>query len=232
MIPVSYLRGGGSRAPREDEHLDLLPDGTCQVWRTVATRRVGRFAPQLDEPTGVALEAAITAAMEEGPFGLPPGPGAAEETVVLGGEDEEPVEAVLPSSAEPGGPWGELLGVLRQLVDRAIEHPVAAVELMMSPNVDTLTLRHAGTEALDLSDGPMSIEVVPIDADGSGDGGWSVEIPTPAGCLGTGWSAEVPLEHPLTPPPGGRLAVLCRLAVLTDGYAKSVAVHAAERPAS
>ena len=139
---VSYRRQGG-HPPPDRELLEVSPDGSFTMWRTIARAfdpptPVGRFAGTIDPDTLERLRAATEDAERAGDLTeeLPAG-SAVEETAV--GKRR----ATLPHTASPDGPWGQLLRRVRPLLVELTASPQAAVGLRLG---DELRLVQLGAE--------------------------------------------------------------------------------------
>ena len=234
--PLVALRRSGGRAPADDELLDVLGDGTFTARRTVGGARIGRFAGGLTprELAGLARDASRAAATGDAEIRTPID-GATEVIEVAG------ATARLGSN-EPGpGTWRALVERCRRLVrERVTDDPVAALELVGT--LGTASLRHAGTEPLDVDLASIAVQVVRMEANGVPDGRWSAQPPRPAGdglaesrppvrwvSVGPGWEQPLPFGHGLEPAPGGWLQVRVFLRV-RDGAVRSARLYVGVGP--
>ena len=183
----------GSAPPPERELLAVEDDGSFTMWRSSGFV-VGRFAGRL--PDVEPLWALVAATAEVDPpstTALPPG--ASGEKVIVG-EVTASVEARRPVD----GPWGALVDAARELLDRLIDQPLAAIAATL-PSPELVRLAHAGSEpfavefenaalAVDLwRDGQLAGQVERRDL-GAGHvdagAGWSWDLPVGLDASGGG----------------------------------------------
>jgi len=122
------LQRWGGRPPRDDELLEIDPDGTFRMRRTVgpATRPatpVGRFGGMLPAASRKAL-ADLAARLEDAPAERNPLPmdASVDELTVDGAGGT----AAGPAGIAFSGAWGELAQVLRGMLVDLAAHPLAA----------------------------------------------------------------------------------------------------------
>ena len=186
MTPLTFRRTSDA-PPREHEILEIAADGSFALWRSVG-EAVGRFAgaaPELDR-----LEAEVEAALDARPAGtdeLPPD--ASLERIEIGD-----TTVGFAADRTPAGPWGTLVERLRALMSDLIDHPLAALVLVVDDPAMP-RLEHRGTEPLMLQlVQPVAIATVwrngehvatvrgaadRIGAEEAGPG-WYLDIPVPA----------------------------------------------------
>jgi hypothetical protein len=221
------LQRWGGRPPRDDELLEIDPDGTFRMRRTVGpTTRpatpVGRFGGVLPAASRKVL-ADLAARLE----------GASAERNPLpmdASMDELTVDGAAGTAAGPAGiafsgAWGELAQVLRGMLVDLAAHPVAAIVLARSDG--GLLLEHRGSEELDLVVTELVVSFgstaaparVPGDAITGGSSGSAFQA-------GPGWAVRLPIALPAAP------ATLIRVEGLLvgDGTLWRPAVLELERP--
>jgi len=142
--PLIRLQRWGGRPPRDDELLEIDPDGTFRMRRTVgpATRPatpVGRFGGMLPAASRKAL-ADLAARLEDAPAERNPLPmdASVDELTVDGAGGT----AAGPAGIAFSGAWGELAQVLRGMLVDLAAHPLAAIALASSD--EGLRLEHLG----------------------------------------------------------------------------------------
>lgn len=189
---VSYQRRGGT-PPSDHEMLDVSPDGSFRLWRSVVRDTsppvIGAFAGALEAAERQALELAVRACRSASAVDLAPPAGAAVEKVDVAGRRSTWAE-----DASPPEPWGTLAVRLRALVTSLTRHPVAAVAL--EHDATTARLRHIGVEPLelDLSQGVTVRAIRWVDALPAGE--WRAPAEGPGSVsAAAGWSFELPFAH-------------------------------------
>ena len=227
MSGVAFSRISGSPPPAR-ELLSIRPDGSWSAWRSVG-RAAGRFAG----PGGPGTQGARIVELAE--------PAAGAEAPDLG---DQPMDTTIDRvevdgrsvavgyRAEPDGPWGELLAACRGLLKDAIDHPVAAIALVIV-GPDALRLEHRGTE-------PLRVDLTGLRGEGTvwTDAGEYLTRGLPRVAEGgpggaveasPGWSADIVLEG-LDPSKPGNLVVTMTLAVEDEGERVPVALSAGRAP--
>ncbi len=221
------LQRWGGRPPRDDELLEIDPDGTFRMRRTVgpATRpatAVGRFGGVLPAAHRKVL-VDLAARLEGAPAERHPLPmDASIDELTIDGAGGT---AVGPAGITFGGAWGELAGVLRgMLVDLAAD-PVAAIALVSHDG--GLLLEHQGSEELDLVATELVVSLgsmapparVPGAAITPGSSGSTFRA-------GPGWAVRLPVALPASAVPAIRVEGL----LVGDGTLWRPAVLELERP--
>ena len=219
---VAYRRSGG-REPADDERLDVWPDGRFAARRTVGGRRIGRFAGQLGDGALSDLGSKASAVAAAGDVAVPTPMDGATVSVLVGGR-----EARVGSNEQIEGPWGLLISALKGLLDGdAVARPVAALELMASAS--EASLRHVGSEPLEVDTSSVAVRAVRLDAQGLVLGRWQGSA-APAQVEDTrttttptwtttapGWELELPFRHGLELTRDDWLQVWVTLAVRDGG---------------
>jgi hypothetical protein len=227
---VSFSRVSGSPPPAR-ALLEVHADGSWTAWRSIGLA-VGRFAAEggAESPGARIIELGEATAGADAPeLGDQPLDTTIDRVAVDGRS------VAVGYRAEPDGPWGELLAACRELLDKATDHPVAAIGLaIVAP--DRLRLEHHGEMPIrvDLSGlrgegtvwtdaGEYLARGVPrLGGDEREGSGGQVEA-------GPGWSADIVLEG-LDPSTPGNLVVTMTLAVEDNGQRVPVALSAGRAP--
>ena len=159
-VLVRYGSSGG-RPPRDDERLEVTPDGAWTARRTLGGRRVGRFAGELDPDALAALAAEVAAVAGSGEVVVPtPRHGATEAVDVAG------AAATLGSNEDAPGAWRALVERLRGLVkDEVVASPVAALDLEAS--VDAARIVQRGPEEVRLEPATLRLRIRRVAPDGT-----------------------------------------------------------------
>jgi hypothetical protein len=219
---LRYTRSGG-RQPSDDETLSVAPDGAFEARRTVAGRRVGRFAGILAARELAALARDAARASSAGDATVPTPREGATEVLAAGG-----AEIRLGSNERAPAAWRPLVERVRKLVkERVTVDPVAALEL--DAGADAARLCHVGTEPLEVDLTSLSVRVVRMAADGTVMGRWQAptaaapgDASRPAWTVAEPtWVHDIPLAHGLLPEAGEWLQVSIVLRLRDGG------VHAA-----
>jgi hypothetical protein len=180
--------------PPERELLTVEDDGTFTMWRSFGPSVVGRFGGTVPDADALAGLVAATAGVE------PPSPGEVEPDASV----EVTTTAGATFEAEAGGrlagPWGELIGRCRELLDALLDQPVAAVRGTLRED-GTFHLSHEGADELPIELGALDVRVVrwddgveqataqsrPTDLSHVDAGpGWELDIPFDPSVFGTG----------------------------------------------
>jgi hypothetical protein len=219
---VRFRRSGGI-SPRDDERLDVASDGSFEAHRTVGGARIGTFAGQLASATLRRLQADVAAIRDATDLEIATPRDGATEYVEAGGRT-----ARIGSNERPTGSWKALIGRLRRLLeDDVVEAPNAAIELTASPTA--ASLRHAGSEPLDVDLASAVIRVVRLADDGRVLDRWGhdpqaavVEDSLEAAGArhapdwtraGIGWSRDLPFGHSLEMAAADTLQVWVEVAI-------------------
>jgi len=221
------LQRWGGRPPRDDELLEVDPDGTFRMRRTVgpATQPatpVGRFGGVLP-----AASRKVLADLEARLLGAP----AERHPLPMDASmDELTIDGAIGTAAGPagitfGGAWGELAEVLRGMLVDLAAHPVAAIALASSDG--SLVVEHQGSEELDLVATELVVSFgstapparVPGAAITAGPSGSAFRA-------GPGWAVRLPVALPGAPVPVIRVEGL----LVGDGTLWRPAVVELERP--
>jgi hypothetical protein len=229
---VSFRRSGG-REPSDDERLDVWPDGRFEARRTVGGRRIGRFAGELDEADLADLEGKAAAAAGAGDVNVAtPMDGATVSVIVAGAE-------LRAGSNEPlDGPWGDLVGGVKSLLDGPVlGAPVAGLEL--DATASQAVLRHIGDAPLEVDTASVAVRAVRLDAQGAVLGRWQgtaapaqvEDAPRTAAATwvtaDAGWELDLPFRHGLELTLDDRLQVWVTLQVRDASERRSARLFAA-----
>ncbi len=219
---VRYSRSGGRTPPRDRERLEISPDGTFAMWRSIGSAShppspIGRFAGALDPALVAQLRREVAAAAQAGDLNVTPPPDAAIETIEVGD-----VRARLGIHEEPAGPWGALTQRLRQLLRDLADYPQAAIALEVILGGQGARLVHRGEEPFHIDLRFLTTRAVlwhgfsvegdwrPSEGLGSAGGdlmadlAWSPDLPVDYGLdvaegeelvAGPGWSLDLPFDH-------------------------------------
>lgn len=205
---LRFRRAGGT-TPADDEELVVHADGTFTARRTVAGRRIGRFAGTLPGASLRRLRAAADAIADAADVEIPTPRHGATEVLELGGRTLR-----LGSNERAPQPWRTLLDRIRSVVeDDVVELPEAAVELVADAR--TAALAHAGSEPIEVDLGSIGVRLVRVDADGLAvarwhgrpgdrlvDDGESIVAVPGWVTAGPGWRVSLPFDHPMELAPG------------------------------
>ncbi len=171
------------------ETLDVDPDGSWRVWRSVG-QAIGRFGGSGD---AAAAGQRIVMLAEAATDTDPPGPGDASADTTWDTIEVGSTSLRLPYRAAPDGPWGELLAACRGLLDDAIASPKAAIGMtLMAP--DRVRLEHRGDEPLPIELGAASVEATAWTADGAFIASGSGRVAADHVDAGPGWAIDVDLD--------------------------------------
>jgi hypothetical protein len=209
MTLVSYHRGGGL-APADDESMVVADDGTYTVVRTVGGPRVGHFAGRLEPGELEALSAAVGGV--SGDVSTPGDlDGARERIDVAGGI------AQIGDHDRPEGAWGELVALVRPLLDRLSTSGQTA-GLLLKANPTKVQVQSVGDEVFDIDTGSLGLTVVAARS----DGGTADRYDAPRGAssfvtAGPGWHYVIDLPRRVDPPPGGYLRATVAVPVRRAG---------------
>jgi hypothetical protein len=194
--------------PPARELLALDADGSLSMWRSVA-RAVGRFRGTREDADALAA-LARAAATTPIPASRELQPDTTADHLEVDG-----ATLVLGEWDRLDGPWGALLSHCRELLDRLLDHPVAALALVqVSPT--TVRLEHLGEDVLPIELGAALVQVE-IRRDGLPAGGSDpVELEGPRIETGPGWTAEVTVPD-FPRQPGDRLLATASLVADDEG---------------
>ena len=153
LLIVRRLRTGGF-PPSANEKVVTVDDGRLAVWRSTGVQVAGSFIGQLEADESESIQALARHCVETGDIQRPPPPDAAIDTVMLEG-----ARAEVRRRDRPEGAWGELLDVLRPLLERT-DQPYAAIGLNVAPGGDRGELRHLGED-------PIRVDLSSLRVDGA-----------------------------------------------------------------
>lgn len=184
-VIVRFFRTGGL-PPSEDERVVTVDDGRYAVWRSTNVEAAGSFAGTLPAEEAQRIQALAADCVAAGSLFEPPVPDSAVDSIELEGADLQ-----VGQRDRPTEPWGDLLDVLRELLEKTDE-PHAAVALEVAADGRTVSLRQRGPSAtrLDLSElvvratrqrpggqrEQLAVESPPSDGDVEAEPGWSLEL--------------------------------------------------------
>jgi hypothetical protein len=190
---VTFRRSGSRAGPREQEDLAIRADGSFTAWRAVNAGPIGRFGGTLDEADATAVREAVAAV---GTTTAPPASmvlDAVSETVTIG-----TLGVTVGRHDVPDGPWGDILVLLRRLLDQGADQPVAAIALESDERGTFARLVHHGPEMLEVDLSRVAIGAQVFGPGYSIDGRWSTDVQAGSrGPVGPGWSLDLPFEHGL-----------------------------------
>ena len=186
-LMLSYHITGGRTAPGLDERLEVEGDA-FRLWRSTGVAVVGRFAGTLPSDTARDLGAAASGARGIDPPTPEASPGAPSETVAI---DDVSLRGDL---EDLPGPWGAVVERLRDLLERLIDSPEAAIALELDGDGRGASLVHRGRAPIevDLSEARVSVHAwqgyyepagswkrgpLALDAPGTAEPGWRVALP-------------------------------------------------------
>jgi hypothetical protein len=203
-VIATYGRTGGFGAgPPEAEFLSVEDDGRLEIRRTTGTPAVGLFGGRLvGEDLDLVLELAA-AAEAAGPVEKPILPDASILTVTAGS-----ATALFGAGSMEQGAWTDLVHALEWWLDRRLDEPVAAVELVLGADGRSARLEQAGSEpvAVDLSS--LAVKAVLWKGYYELVAEWNAASAPGADARMTvepGWTVDVPFEHGLELGPGRTL---------------------------
>jgi hypothetical protein len=187
---VRLFRTGGL-PPSENEKVVTVDDGRLAVWRSVGVPAVGSFVGQLSASESESIQALARRCVEAGDLTAPAVPDSAIDTLLLEGARVE-----VGQRARPEGAWGELLDVLRPLLERT-DRPHAAIGLELAPDGERAWLRHLGSAALRVDLSSLRVATRLRTPTGEPGGSWATDAAGPAGQIeaGPGWEYELPFGH-------------------------------------
>jgi hypothetical protein len=136
------FRRTSDHLPAEHEVLDIAADGTFSMWRSTG-EAVGRFAGRV--PASSAIADAIARLGTDAPPATPVLPIDASLECL----DVDDRTLSIGAHEQLNGPWGEVLGRCRSLIDSLREQPSAALRLDIT-DVSRPALVHVGPAALTL----------------------------------------------------------------------------------
>jgi hypothetical protein len=216
---IQYRRTGGRLPPRDRERLNVYPDGSFEMWRSVGAASrppspIGRFMGRvpgdlLHTLTQLAQQAAVSGDLE-----VKPPPDASVDFIQVAG-----AKARMGRNEQLAGAWGELANALRQALGSLTDQPAAALALHIDPSGLSARLLSQGAERLRVALGDLQVRAVLWDKrQKQGDWRWK---PDAAGLPGEvearpGWSFELPFDHGFAAAPGMQVAAYVN-AGLYDG---------------
>ncbi len=190
---VTFRRSGSRAGPREQEDLAIGADGSFRAWRAVNAGPIGRFGGALADADATAVREAV-AAVDATP--VPPASmvlDAVSETVTIGA-----LHMTVGRHDVPDGPWGDIVVLLRRLLDQGADQPVAAIALETDERGTFARLVHRGAEALELDLSRVAIGAQVFGPRYSIEGRWSTDVQAGSrGPVGPGWSLALPFDHGL-----------------------------------
>jgi hypothetical protein len=235
---VRFRRSGGGQGGY-NELLEIGGDGTFAMDRRYSGTRAGAFAGRLGGGDDRRLRQLVDAATADQSDTAPDRdetvrdtPGAPPPAVQPESSNDR-IELVATARTfdiydEPDGPWGELLALLRDLLETLVDQPRAALELAVGGDAPRAVLRHAGTEPVVLADAPIDASATLLDDQSATRGSWHRQIDVAAGEVGPGWELDLGLDSTafvLEPATGYTAAVSVR--VVVDGGPRTWQLHAA-----
>ncbi len=188
MSRVAFARLSDASPPLR-EMLDVDENGSWTVWRSVGVA-VGRFAGSGEAASGAGKRIIDLAAAAEGsqePSSKDVGADATVDSIDIGDRS-----VAVPYRHSPDGPWGALFAACRIVLDEALDHPKAAIALVVAAP-DRVRLEHRGEEPLPIELGSAQVEAT-VWADGVFVAAGTGRIEAGHVDAGPGWSLEVPLE--------------------------------------
>ena len=213
MIAAWFRQGRGPELPHDAESLGVDDDGTYNLWRAVGAPAAGFFSARLEQGERAALAAAADAVQPAGDLELAAVPGAAAETISAGAR-----RARLSADADVDPPWRDLVQLLRRLADDGLGAPVAAIELVVSPDGRAARLVHHGTDPVGVDLGTLTLTATVWQGWYEPAGTWTAPSPTPnAITAGPGWTFELPLAHGLDLGPDRTLHVAVDVRLSVNG---------------
>jgi hypothetical protein len=207
---IRYHLVGGRSVPGQDERLEI-EQGRFRLRRTTGVAVVGRFAGALPADAK-AVEAAAEGVRGSTSLQLEASPGAASESIdvdgvrLQGGLDHAPRS------------WSPLVARLRELVNRLIDAPEAAIALELGDDGRSARLVHRGAAPVEVDLSELRIAVHAWEGYYEPAGRWErgpLGVTAPSTASG-GWSAELPFDHGLPSGPGYRLQVEVDFAIRDD----------------
>jgi hypothetical protein len=207
--------------PGHDERLDI--DGTrFRLRRTTGVAAVGRFSGELSAVVARAVDAAAEDVRGSSPVHLEAAPGSPGETVEVDGSR---LEGDLDDAP---GPWAAVVERLRELLDRLVDAPEAAIAIEVDEDGRHARLVHRGTMPVevDLSETRVSVHAWRGYYEPAGRwlrGPLALDAPSRAV---PGWQVELPFDHGLALGGDIALQVEADFAIRDDdGWRPVGAVH-------
>jgi hypothetical protein len=212
---ATYSRTGGMGVPPEAESIAIGDDGAIDLRRTSGTPAVGRFGGRLSADEVARLRSLAEAAAVTGSVNVTTIPDASL-VVVSAGE----ATARYGDGAPPPGPWAELGNELADLLDRRLDDPVAAIELVIVEDERTARLEHRGSEAVAVDLSGLAVRAVLWQGYYELAAEWTSSLAPGADARTTaeqGWSVDVPFEHGFELGPGRTLHASAMFGLGVDG---------------
>jgi hypothetical protein len=210
-VTIRYVLTGGRSIPGHDERLEI-DGGRFRLRRTTGGPVVGRFSGELPPTAARSVDAAADAVRGSTSLHLSMSPGASRETIEADGTT---IEGDLDDAPEA---WSALVERLRDLVDRLVDAPEAAIALEVDEDGRGARLVHRGSKAVEVDLSETRIAVSAWHGYYEPAGRWergplTVEAPATAE---PGWRAELPFEHDLPTGDGFSLQVETTFAIRDD----------------
>ena len=210
-MTIRYRLTGGRSIPGHDERLEI-DGGRFRLRRTTGIAVVGRFSGELPEGAARSVDAAADAVRGSTSMHLSLSPDASPESIEADGTR---IEGDLDDAPEA---WSALVERLRDLVDRLVDAPEAAIALEVDEDGRGARLVHRGSTPVDVDLSETRIAVHAWRGYYEPAGRWergplAIEAPATAE---PGWRAELPFDHDLPIGDGYSLQVETNFAIRDD----------------
>jgi hypothetical protein len=226
---VRFFRTGGI-PPSANEKVVTVDDGRLAIWRSTGVPAAGSFVGQLSPAESDEIQELALRCVEAGNLTLEPVPDAAIDTVVLDG-----AKAEVGHLDRPDGPWGDLLDLLRPLLDR-VDRPLAAIGLEVAPAGDRAWLKHLGEAVVRADLSSLHVEAWLRAPTGEAAGAWEAVPGEVAGAeagpveVGPGWTYELPFDHGFAPGSGTVTAIVTLVIYEREHPVEAVLVASSNPP--
>jgi len=201
-----------SMPPPERELLEVEPDGSFRLWRSIAPV-IGRFGGSLPDDETVDLRGLVEAVgSSSAPRTGKLPPDASVEQVEIGGS-----LSVFEADGGVEAPWGDLLAACRRLADELVDQPTAAIalELELADGGARIRLVHRGTATLPVELAAARAKVAVWRAMLNPANATAPAFDLGRVDAGPGWSAETTAELPALEP-GDKVTADARF-IVDDG---------------
>jgi hypothetical protein len=189
---IRYRLTGGRAVPGHDERLEI-DRGRFRLRRTTGVAVVGRFTGELAADDARGVDAAAEAVRGTSSLYLQASPGSSPEVVEVDGVH---LQGDLDDAPEP---WAALVERLRDLVDRLVDAPEAAIAIEVDDDGRRARLVHRGTVPVEVDLSEARIAVNAWQGYYEPAGRWErgpIDLGAPS-TAEPGWQADLPFDHDL-----------------------------------
>lgn len=186
-----------SMPPPEREILEVEPDGSFRLWRSIAPV-VGRFGGSLPDDAAADLRRLVDAVGSSSaprPGKVPPD--ASVEQLEIAG-----TLSVFEADGDLAAPWGDLLAACRRLADGLVDRPLAAIalEVDLADGGAQIRLVHRGSGSLPVELAAARLKVAVWRAMINAANATAPALDLGRVDAGPGWSTETAVDLPALEP--------------------------------